>query len=109
MNYFYVGLAMSLLAAVAIGFLLGSIPRKRREGELLDAAREEAEQIKKETLFEGRQKIQELREEQEERAKEAAMQAALRDLPSPRTALVISRVRSTCSREYSWSRVLTTE
>ena len=67
--WFYLGLAMSLIAAVAMGFLLGSIPRKRRENEILEAAKEEAEQIKKETLFEGRQKIQELREEQEERAK----------------------------------------
>ena len=67
--WFYLGLAMSLIAAIAMGFLLGNIPRKRREDEILEAAKEEAEQIKKETLFEGRQKVQELREEQEERAK----------------------------------------
>lgn len=66
---FYVGLGVSLLAAIAIGFLLGSIPRKRREGEILAAAEEEAERLKKETLLEARQQIQELREEQEERAK----------------------------------------
>jgi len=66
---FYVGLGVSLLAAIAIGFLLGSIPRKHREGEIRTAAEEEGERLKKETLLEARQQIQELREEQEERAK----------------------------------------
>ena len=60
---------MSLIAAIVMGFLLGGIPRKRKEGELLVAAQEEAEQIKKDTLLEGRQEIQELRVEQEVRAK----------------------------------------
>jgi ribonuclease Y len=65
----YVGLAVSLVAAVLIGLLLGSIPRRRREGEILAAAQEEAEQLKKEMLLEGRQQVQELRDEVEERAK----------------------------------------
>jgi ribonuclease Y len=65
----YVGLAMSLVAAVLIGLLLGSIPRRRREGEILASAQEEAEQLKKEMLLEGRQQVQELRDEVEERAK----------------------------------------
>jgi len=67
--YTYIGFGMSLIAAIVMGFLLGGIPRKRKEGELLVAAQEEAEQIKKDTLLEGRQEIQELRAEQEERAK----------------------------------------
>ena len=60
---------MSLVAAIAVGLLLGSIPRRRKEDELLEAAREEAEQLKRETLLEARQQTQELREEVEERAK----------------------------------------
>jgi ribonucrease Y len=65
----YIGFGMSLLAAIAIGFMLGVIPRKRKEGDLLAVAQEEAEQIKKQTLLEGQQEIQALRVEQEERAK----------------------------------------
>lgn len=65
----YVGLAVSLIAAVAAGYLFGGIPRRRRESEILAAAEEEAAQIKKESLLESRQQIQELREEVEERAK----------------------------------------
>jgi len=60
---------MSLVAAIAVGLLIGSIPRKRKEAEILETAREEAEQIKKETLLEARQEVQELREEVEERTK----------------------------------------
>lgn len=67
--YTYIGFAMSLVAAIVIGFLLGGIPRKRKEGELLAVAQEDAEQTKKEKLLEARQQIQELRDEQEERAK----------------------------------------
>ena len=67
--YTYIGFGMSLIAAVAMGFLFGGIPRKRKEGELLVAAQEEAEQTKKGILLEGRQEIQKLREEQEARAK----------------------------------------
>jgi len=67
--YIYIGFGMCLVAAIVMGFLLGGIPRRRKEGEILAAAQEEAEQIKKEKLLEGRQEIQELREEQEERAK----------------------------------------
>jgi len=65
----YVGLGVSLLAALALGYLLGSIPRKRRAEELLRAAKEEAEQLKKEKLLEARQQMQEMREELEERSK----------------------------------------
>jgi len=65
----YIGWGMSLIAAIAIGFLLGGIPRKRKEDEILAAAREEADRIKKETLLEARQQVQELREEVEERNK----------------------------------------
>jgi len=65
----YIGLGMSLAAAIAIGFLIGSIPRKRRAERLLASAQEEAEKLKKEKLLEARQQIQELREELEERAK----------------------------------------
>ncbi len=65
----YIGWGMSLIAAVAVGLLIGSIPRKRKEAEILEAAREEADQIKKETLLEARQEVQELREEVEERTK----------------------------------------
>lgn len=65
----YIGLGMSLAAAIAIGFLIGSIPRKRKAERLLASAREEAEKLKQEKLLEARQKIQELREELEERTK----------------------------------------
>jgi len=74
--YTYIGFGISIAAAIAMGFLLGGIRRKRKEGEILAAAQETAEQIKKETLLEGRQKIQELREEQEERAKRREEEAA---------------------------------
>ncbi len=65
----YIGIGVSLLAAGALGYLLGSIFRKKRVEELLAAAQEEAEQLKKEKLLEARQQIQELREELEERSK----------------------------------------
>ncbi|MBU0595295.1 DUF3552 domain-containing protein, partial [Candidatus Bipolaricaulota bacterium] len=67
--YTYIGLGMSLVAAIAIGFLLGGIPRRRKEEKILSAAREEADQLKKAELLEARQQIQEMREEAEERAK----------------------------------------
>jgi len=66
---YVIGFGMSLIAAIAMGFLLGGIPRKRKEGELLATAQEDAERLKKEILLEGRQEVQALREEQEERAK----------------------------------------
>ena len=64
----YIGFSMSLVAAIVMGFLLGGIPRRRKEGEILAAAQEEVEQLKKEKLLEARQEMQELRKEQEERA-----------------------------------------
>jgi len=67
---------MCLVAALVGAFLLGGIPRKRKEGEILAIAQEEAEQIKKEMLLEARQEIQELREEQEERAKRREAEVA---------------------------------
>ena len=60
---------MSVVAAVAIGYLVGSIPRGRKAEQLLATAQEEAEQLKRETLLEARQQIQELREDLEERSK----------------------------------------
>ena len=63
--YTYIGFGMSLIAAIVIGFLLGAIPRKRKEGDLLAIAQEEAEQIKKDKLLEGQQEVQKLRAEQE--------------------------------------------
>ncbi len=65
----YLGLALSLIAAIGIGLLIGSVPRRRREGAILRAAQDEAEQAKKELLLEARQQAQELRDEAEERAK----------------------------------------
>jgi ribonuclease Y len=65
----YIGWGMSLVAAIAVGLLIGSVPRKHKEEEILKTAREEADQIKKETLLETRQEVQELREEVEERTK----------------------------------------
>ncbi len=60
---------VSLLAAVLIGLLIGSLPRRRREEEIAAQAQEEAERLKKEKLLEGRQQVQELKDEFEERAK----------------------------------------
>lgn len=60
---------MSVVAAVAIGYLVGSIPRGRKAEQLLATAQEEAEQLKRETLLEARQQMQELREDLEERSK----------------------------------------
>ena len=65
----YIGLGISLVAALALGYLLGSIPRKRKAEELLHAAQEEADKLKKERLLEARQEVQELREGVEERSK----------------------------------------
>ena len=65
----YIGIGVSLVAAGALGYLVGSIFRKKRVEVLLAAAQEEAEQLRKEKLLEARQQIQELREELEERSK----------------------------------------
>jgi len=65
----YIGIGVSLVAAGALGYLVGSIFRKKRVEELLAVAQEEADQLKKEKLLEARQQIQELREELEERSK----------------------------------------
>jgi len=65
----YIGSAMALIAAIAIGYMIGSINRGKRVDKLLAAAQEEAEQLKNEKLLEARQRIQELREKQEARAK----------------------------------------
>jgi len=65
----YIGFGIGLAAAIALGFLIGSIPRKRKAERLLASAQEEAEKLKKEKLLEARQQIQELREELEERTK----------------------------------------
>ncbi len=60
---------ISLVAAALIGWLLGSIPRRRREAELAAEAADDADRLKKEALLEGRQQVQELKDEFEERAK----------------------------------------
>ncbi|MCX6098439.1 MAG: Rnase Y domain-containing protein, partial [Candidatus Bipolaricaulota bacterium] len=60
---------VSLVAAVFIGLLIGSVPRRRREAEIVAQAEEEADRLKKEKLLEGRQHIEELKDEFEERAK----------------------------------------
>jgi ribonuclease Y len=65
--FYYIGLGISVVAAICLGYLLGSIPRRRKVEELLAAAQEEAEQLRKEKILEGRQQVQELREELEER------------------------------------------
>ena len=63
----YVGWGISVVAAIAIGFLIGSIPRKHKEEKILSSAREEADKLKKENLLEAKQQIQELREDLEKR------------------------------------------
>ncbi len=65
----YIGLGLSLIAAVAIGYLIGGVPRRHKEEEFLQAAQEEVEQLKEQRLLEARQEIQGLREELEERTK----------------------------------------
>lgn len=68
---------LSLPAALALGYLLGSIPRKRKDEEELEAAQaaaqaaaqKEAEQLKRERLLEARQEIGNLRKELEGRTK----------------------------------------
>ena len=65
----YIGLGLSLLAALALGYLLGSIPRKKKAEQFLAAAQEEAATLKKEKLLEARQEIQELRDGLEVRSK----------------------------------------
>ncbi len=47
----YIGWGVSVIAAVAIGFLIGNIPRRRKEDKLLAAARDEIEQNKKQKLL----------------------------------------------------------
>jgi ribonuclease Y len=64
-----IGYVLGALAMLALGYLFGSIPRRRKEQELLASAQEQAEQLKKETLFEARQETQEMREDVERRAK----------------------------------------
>jgi ribonuclease Y len=63
----YIGWGISVVAAIAIGFLVGTIPRRRKEQKILASANEQAEQLKKESLFEAKQEIQTLRDEHEKR------------------------------------------
>jgi ribonucrease Y len=65
----YIGLGISLVAAVALGYLIGRIPRTKHVEELLADAEEEADRLKKEALLEGRQEIETLRSDLEARAK----------------------------------------
>jgi len=64
-----IGVGLGALALLALGYVFGSIPRRRKAEELLASATEQAEQLKRETLLEARQETQELREELERRAK----------------------------------------
>jgi ribonuclease Y len=63
----YIGMAISVLAAAALGLALGSIPRRKRLTELQKAAQEETERLKREKILEARQQIQEMHEELERR------------------------------------------
>ena len=65
----YIGLGVGIIAALVLGYLWGRIPRTRKEEELLAAAQEEAERLKREKLLEARQQIQEMRDAAEARAK----------------------------------------
>lgn len=65
----YIGLGLSILAALALGYLLGGIPRKHKEEILLQEAQEEADALKREKTLEAQQEAQELRDELEKRAK----------------------------------------
>jgi ribonuclease Y len=64
-----IGIAVSLVAATALWYLIGRIPRNRKAEATLAAAQEEAEKVKREKLLEARQEIQELREDLEGRSK----------------------------------------
>ena len=46
----WVGLGISIVAAICLGYLLGSIPRRRKVNDLLATAKEEAEQLSEEEL-----------------------------------------------------------
>ncbi len=65
----YIGLGIGIIAAIALGYLWGRIPRTKKEEELLTAAKEEAEQLKREKLLEARQQTQEMRDALEARTK----------------------------------------
>lgn len=65
----YIGLGLSLIAAVAIGYLIGGVPRRHKEEEYLKSAQEEIEKLKEQRLLEARQESKRLREELEERTK----------------------------------------
>jgi len=65
----YIGLGLCIIAGVAAGYLIGSIPRRRKEEEYLQQAHEEVERLKAATLLEGQREIQKLRDELEDRSK----------------------------------------
>jgi ribonuclease Y len=66
---FYIGLGLSIPAVLALGYLLGGIPRKHKEEILLQEAQEEADALKREKILEAQQEAQGLRDEVEKRAK----------------------------------------
>ena len=65
----YIGLGLSIPAALALGYLLGGIPRKHKEEILLQEAQGEADALKQKKILEAQQEAQELRDELEKRAK----------------------------------------
>ncbi|HHE51667.1 MAG TPA: DUF3552 domain-containing protein, partial [Candidatus Acetothermia bacterium] len=65
----YIGLGLCIIAGLAAGYLIGSVPRRRKEEEYLEQAKEEVERLKAATLLEGQREIQKLRDEFDERSK----------------------------------------
>jgi len=66
----------TIAGAIALGFLVGMVPRRRKEAELLASAQEEAERVQRETLLETRTQVQEMREELETRTQRREEEAA---------------------------------
>ncbi|NIA03704.1 MAG: DUF3552 domain-containing protein [Nitrospirae bacterium] len=65
----YIGLGLCVIAGLAAGYLIGSVPRRRKEEEYLQQAHEEVERLKAATLLEGQREVQKLRNELEDRGK----------------------------------------
>lgn len=65
----YVGFGIAIVAALVFGYLVGRITRKKKEEELLAAAKREVELLKEKSLLDGRRKIRALQEKLEKRAR----------------------------------------